>query len=300
MFYLTMRRLIISTALALEALALEATLPLPVVPADLKQPAERACYIIDHFWDGMDFTDTVKARDMQELEQNFANFTSLFPVVADSVPRLQLAVDRLVRASEADSVAAANLRETAEIYLYDVVSPMHDDDFYRLYVNSFLASDKISEGSRMRYEYQLEELGSNRVGDTAADFGLVAKDGSVVPLSEKVKCAPLTVVMFFNPWCSNCHDISSAMAADPVISRAAGSGRVALVAVIADGEWSDFSSAMPLESPWQEYAAQDNSVEDDQLYSIRIIPTLYVVDSAMKVVQRTTTPEKISALLSRE
>lgn len=295
-----MRRLIISTALALEALALEATLPLPVVPATLTQPAERACYIIDHFWDGMDFTDTVKARDMQELEQNFANFTSLFPVVADSVPRLQLAVDRLVRASEADSVAAANLRETAEIYLYDVVSPMHDDDFYRLYVNSFLASDKISEGSRMRYEYQLEELGSNRVGDTAADFGLVAKDGSVVPLSEKVKCAPLTVVMFFNPWCSDCHDISSAMAADPVISRAAGSGRVALVAVIADGEWSDFSSAMPLESPWQEYAAQDNSVEDDQLYSIRIIPTLYVVDSAMKVVQRTTTPEKISALLSRE
>lgn len=273
-------------------------LPLPVVPPTLTKPADRAIYIIDHFWDGLDFSDTAVSRDARLIEQSFADYTSLFPVVNDSTARLQSAVDRLVKASEADSIAAAGLREIAEIYLYDVVSPMHNDDYYRFYLNSFIKSDGLDDGMRLRYEYQLEEIDKNRVGETAADFGLVAKDGSETTLAREVAGAPLTVVMFYNPFCSECHDISSAMADDPAVAKAVAAGRLQLIAVIADGAWSDNASAVPLDGPIREFAAKDNCIEDEQLYSIRMIPTLYVLDSEMKVVMRDAKPARISALVA--
>lgn len=273
-------------------------LPLPVVPPTLTKPADRAIYIIDHFWDGLDFSDTVVSRDTRLIEQSFADYTSLFPVVNDSTARLQSAVDRLVRASEDDSIAAAGLRDIAEIYLYDVVSPMHNDDYYRFYLNSFIKSGALDDGMRLRYEYQLEEIDKNRVGETAADFGLVAKDGSETTLAREVAGAPLTVLMFYNPFCSECHDISSAMAADPALAKAVAAGRLQLIAVIADGAWSDNASAVPLDGPIREFAAKDNCVEDEQLYSIRLIPTLYVIGSDMKVVMRDVRPARISALVA--
>ena len=273
-------------------------LPLPVVPPTLKKPADRAIYIIDHFWDGLDFSDTAVSRDARLIEQSFADYTSLFPVVNDSTARLQSAVDRLVKASEADSIAAAGLREIAEIYLYDVVSPMHNDDYYRFYLNSFIKSDGLDDGMRLRYEYQLEEIDKNRVGEEATDFGLVAKDGSETTLSHEVAGVPLTVLMFYNPFCSECHDISSAMGDDPAVAKAVAAGRLQLIAVIADGAWSDNASAVPLDGPIREFAAKDNCIEDEQLYSIRMIPTLYVLDSEMKVVMRDAKLARISALVA--
>lgn len=273
-------------------------LPLPVVPPTLTKPADRAIYIIDHFWDGLDFSDTAVSRDAQLIEQSFADYTSLFPVVNDSTARLQSAVDRLVRASEADSIAAAGLREIAEIYLYDVVSPMHNDDYYRFYLNSFIKSDGLDDGMRLRYEYQLEEIDKNRVGEEATDFGLVAKDGSETTLSHEVAGVPLTVLMFYNPFCSECHDISSAMGDDPAVAKAVAAGRLQLIAVIADGAWSDNASAVPLDGPIREFAAKDNCIEDEQLYSVRLIPTLYVLDSEMKVVMRDAKLARISALVA--
>lgn len=296
---MVMKRLpLLLSLVACAVCAAAGQLPLPVVPPTLTKPADRAIYIIDHFWDGLDFSDTAVSRDMRLLEQSFADYTSLFPVVNDSTARLQSAVDRLVRASEADSVAAAGLREIAEIYLYDVVSPMHNDDYYRFYLNSFINSDGLDDGMRLRYEYQLEEIDKNRVGETAADFGLVAKDGRETTLSHEIAGAPLTVLMFYNPFCSECHDISSAMADDPAVAKAVAAGRLQLIAVIADGAWSDNASAVPLDGPIREFAAKDNCVEEEQLYSIRLIPTLYVLDSEMKVVMRDVRPARISALVA--
>ena len=47
---------------------------------------ERAAYVLAHFWDSMDFSDTSRSLDTAFMEQNFANFASLLPHVdADAV-----------------------------------------------------------------------------------------------------------------------------------------------------------------------------------------------------------------------
>ena len=54
-------------------------LPLPAIPSALRTPHERAAYLLTHFWDSMDFADTLRSRHPAFMEQNLVNFLSLFP-----------------------------------------------------------------------------------------------------------------------------------------------------------------------------------------------------------------------------
>ena len=77
--FIIMKRLPLLLSLAAAAACFAgAQLPLPVVPAMLTQPVDRVIYIIDHFWDGLDFADTTMSRDTRLIEQSFADYTSLF------------------------------------------------------------------------------------------------------------------------------------------------------------------------------------------------------------------------------
>jgi len=46
-------------------------LPLPTVPNSLVTPRDRAGYVMMHFWDALDATDTVRSLNKDFWEQNF-------------------------------------------------------------------------------------------------------------------------------------------------------------------------------------------------------------------------------------
>ena len=50
--------------------------PLPQIPATMTQPEERLSYLLQHFWDNYQFSDTTQVN--QDLgEQGFADFVNL-------------------------------------------------------------------------------------------------------------------------------------------------------------------------------------------------------------------------------
>ena len=103
-------------------------LPLPEIPSTLRSAPERAAYVVTHFWDDMDFRDTLCSRDTAFMEQNFVNFVALFPHAEST--SLQPAVRNLMRRAEADPVAYTLLMEIAEKYLYEPVSPMLNEEYF--------------------------------------------------------------------------------------------------------------------------------------------------------------------------
>ena len=101
-------------------------LPLPEVPALLTAPEERAAYVLEHFWDGMDFRDTLRSRDRLFMEQCFVNFLSLFPhALPQSLPS---PVGRLLQRAAVDSVAFRLVNSLAEHYLDDPNSHMRNEE----------------------------------------------------------------------------------------------------------------------------------------------------------------------------
>ena len=271
-------------------------LPLPEVPAMLREPSLRAAYIIEHFWDAMDFADTLRSHSTDFMEQNFSNFVSVFPYADEKAQRK--AVDRLMTAAQADSAAYYKLADIAEKYLYDPNSPMLSEDYYILFLEKLVDSPLAGDYGAIRYRYQLEAALKNRPGTIASDFAYVERNGrSYMLRSTPVEGALL--VIFYDPECDHCKDIMASIYDDASISAAVADGRLTVLALYADGEralWERTAKSLPKE--WR-VGFVTSDIAATQRYVLRAMPTLYLLDADKRIILKDAPPALVSEMFSR-
>ena len=119
-------------------------LALPAVPDSLRTPAERADYILLHFWDAMDWSDTTAVNDARWMEQTFVNFASLIPY-ASSPAALEEAFGRLFDAAKYNTDAYKLILNLADRYFYEPESPMFDEEAYITVLDVVLAYNCIDD-----------------------------------------------------------------------------------------------------------------------------------------------------------
>lgn len=272
-------------------------LPLPSVPASLRTPAARAGYVIGHFWDALDFADTLRTHDRDFMEQTFVNYLSLFPL-ADTValrPAVAGLVGRVCSAPETLSL----LLEMAGKYLYEQDSPMYDEEHYLLFADAFLSVPMRGNGPQ-RLKMRREAVLKNRVGTRAADFAFETLSGRRMRLSEFAR-GRRTLLLFYDPDCAHCMEVMAGLASSKPLRTAVESGGTAVLAVYAgvgnDGRelWRCTASKIP--SSWT--VGYDNgTVYGRDLYVLRNMPALYLLDAAGIVIAKNATSERIAGLLA--
>lgn len=251
-------------------------LPLPNVPETLRTPAERAAYVIEHFWDGMDFSDARRSHNEDFMEQNFVNYVNLFPYA--EMPALEKAVESVMQKALADEEAYSLFVHIAEKYLYDPNSPMFSEDFYELFLQQLLKSATLSETGMRRYTYQLETVRKNRPGTVAADFAYVNRNGSRSTLLGTVRNGQYTLLAFYDPDCSHCKEIMGMLQEEPALTAAVQNRKVQVVAIYADEDRELWESTAPgLPAAWT-VGYNEGSIYDDDLYSLRALPSLYLLN----------------------
>ena len=270
-------------------------LPLPDVPQTLRTPAERAAYIIRHFWDAMAFDDTLRSYDRAFMEQNFSNFISVFPY-ADDAARHD-AVGSLLRRAEADRRAYVLLAEVAEKYLYEPDSPMLSEEIYLLFLEGLLQSSVLTPDERVRPRWQWEAARKNRPGMLAADFAYTARDGQFATL-HRTPAAALQLLVFYDPDCEHCAEVMADLQADALVRRMVAAGQLAVVAVYS-GEakdlWSATAHALPAE--WT-VGYEPGTLQENGSYVLRTLPTLYLLDNRHRVVLKDARPETLREYLT--
>lgn len=257
-------------------------LPLPHVPEMLRTPADRAAYITRHFWDEMDFGDTLRSHNSAFVEQNFSNFISLFPH-ADKAAR-ETAVATLLHKAEADTAAYVLLADIAEKYLYDPNSPMLSEDFYLLFLEKLAVSPLLGEFTAERYRLQRQAVRKNRPGTQAADFAYLTRDGRRTTL-RKTPVSEQLLLLFYDPDCEHCRDVMTQLQNAPLLTEAVRSGRLIVVAVYADDDldlWRRTAPALP--ASWIVGADTAGNIHERELYVLRAMPSLYLLDSRQRVV----------------
>lgn len=221
-------------------------LPLPEVPALLTAPEERAAYVLEHFWDGMDFRDTLRSRDRLFMEQCFVNFLSLFPhALPQSLPS---PVGRLLQRAAVDSVAFRLVNSLAEHYLDDPNSHMRNEEHYILFLEALLSLPGLPEAERIRPAYRLETTRKNRPGTIAADFAYTDHRGKRQTLHGTP--APRLLLLFYDPACSHCAEILDALQESPALTRLIAAGELAVLAAYTEGDrrlWDETKAALPQE-----------------------------------------------------
>ena len=73
--------LLVITAVGVALTASTRTLSLGRIPDSLRTPHDRAAYLAMHYWDSLDFADPTVALDTLFVEQSFADFLTLLPII---------------------------------------------------------------------------------------------------------------------------------------------------------------------------------------------------------------------------
>lgn len=269
-------------------------LPLPEVPVTLRDPASRAAYIVNHFWDGLEFGDTLRSRNSGFMEQNFANFISLFPHADPE--SLAPAVRTLMGKARADSAAYMLLTDIAEKYLYDPNSPMLSEDYYILFLEQMVDSPLLGEYGSMRPRYQLEAARKNRPGMTAADFPYLTRNGRRATL-HTTSAKEYLLLLFYDPECGHCKEIMAQLEQDSLLADRVRSGRLKVLAICAEEDleaWKRTASSLPRQ--WT-VGFDTGNIYEQGLYVVRAMPTLYLLDKDKRVVLKDVLPAQLSAWL---
>jgi hypothetical protein len=274
------------------------------------EEAERLGYVVLHFWDR--FTDTAKVYACDSTVVNgvradaLESQVGLYATLLDQVPleegvrsvsRLFDRIEAFERKYPESNVFEELCRQTSR-YLYDPNSPVRNEDFYRPFVEKLAASDLIDDGYRRGYEWDARMCRLNGVGMQAADFPFTDTHGKLRTL-HGVK-AEYTLLIFANPGCNACQEITAAMKASPAISALVDSGRLKVVDVYIDQEIDDWKAHIAdYPADWINGYDQDYSIRTDLVYNIRAIPSIYLLDKDKTVLMKDAPQEKVLGALER-
>lgn len=253
----------------------------PHIPAMISDPREQAEFMAQHYWDNFDFSDTTNINDAAYTEQAFTDYVQILRNIPPDMAAESLRV--LFKKAAADKDMFWHFSETAEKYLFDPNSPYRDDELYISVLQAVLANPALDEWERIRPQEQLRMSLKNRVGTPAADFRYTLASGAQWTLYG-IK-APYTLVFINNPGCPACKDIHDQIMASPLLTAMIDDGSLVVLAIYPDEdlkEWRDYAPNMPAQ--WINAYDKELKIRKDELYDLKAIPTLYLLDRDKKVI----------------
>lgn len=258
-------------------------LALPAVPSTLTTPAHRAAFIIEHFWDNLDFATDSRANDAAFVEQTFVNFLSVFPYADTTAQRT--AVNTLMHSAEANPSAFRTLTDLADKYLYEYESPMADDALYAMFAENVLSSAALDDAHKIRPRAHLDAALKNRPGTLAADFAFTDRDGRDMTLYA-IDAPGDILLIFYDPDCDHCRETMDRLQADTDIAAKIAAHSLTVVAIYSGDEhdlW--YQRAQTIPANWI-VGYDDGTLQEDGRYVIRNLPTLYRLSSDKKVIEK--------------
>jgi thioredoxin-related protein len=277
------------------------------VPGMITSPDERVEYLLNHFWDGFFSlptgvcdSATVNGVRKDELEGKFGVFSTLLwsapPKTASD------AVTALFRKAETAEIrdTSSNVFDTfteyARKYFYDPNSPVRNEEFYLPYVKGLSVSPAVPEDMKPAYGYEAEMCSLNRIGEKAADFEFTDLQGRKHRLYDTK--ADYILLFFSNPGCPNCKEITEMIESSGRTRELEDSGRLAVVNIYIDLEvdkWKEYASEYPKE--WISGYDHKYLIRTDQIYNVRAIPSLYLLDGEKRVILKDAPQDKVFEVL---
>lgn len=259
------------------------SLQLPDVPAAITDEEAAAAYMAVHYWDYMDFNDTVLVANDGFMDRTFAGYFSILPYIspADAAQ----AADTLMKRAEVNRSSYNSVMAVVERFLTSPNSAMRDEETYYLFLQAVDKSDFIDDARRERVKAHIKDVLKNRCGTKGADFAVTDSRGRRTSLYGEAAPGQYRVVIFYDPECSHCHDIIETLKASEELSAAVASGRVKVMAVYADGDsevWDKARGSMP--DTWLNCVSPGGEVAHRDIYSLPAMPVIYVMDSDNTVV----------------
>ncbi len=266
-------------------------------------------YLAEHFWDN--FADSaalvscdstmVSGVAREEVEQAVANYIMLLEQIPLSEAQAYVGslAARMVdcHKANADARVLTGLGFIWERYVFDPNSPLRDEDLYVPYARIMSECEYKESSEREVYRNDARLSSLNERGTRATDFVFTLKNGRRTSLYG-IR-ADYTVLFFSNPGCHACKDIIEQLDSSPEIAGLVADGIIAVANVYIDedlSEWYNYSEIYP--QLWYNGYDHNHIIRDDELYNVRAIPSLYLLDDSKHVMLKDVTTERLMAVLN--
>jgi hypothetical protein len=263
---------------------------MPKIPASIIDPSQRANYLAFHYWDNFDFLDSVKLKQNSLLEHGFVDFIDLLSIVSKDT--IELAISTLMKKAEIDPDLIIMLAILSEKYLYEVDSPLSDEEKFIPFLRYMVSSRKVADENKIRPQFMLEYVLKNRTGEAASDFTytLVNNDtGTLYSIR-----ADYTLLFFKNPTCEECNQLTKRLIFSNVINDLIAKDKLKILTVyLLDevDEWKEHASSVL--NSWIYARDAEQKIEAKGLYNIKRYPTIYLLDKDKKVLLKDTDFNKL-------
>jgi len=259
----------------------ETAFPYPDIPDSLTTPAARGAWLLEHYWDRYDFSDTSLVGNPEITEQGFVNFCDLLPRFdSTSAARGVDAFSAGAFGTSAPDTVSRKLAYLTEHYLYDPESPLRSDALLLLFLDRMKETPAFSAPERERYSRLRMDVGKNMPGTIATDFAYWSRKGGGGTLLGTE--AELLLLYFNDPDCDVCHSVTKQLSADSLFVA---NPRLKVLAVYPDEDielW--LKNPQPFPASWIDACSPGGEITGDELYLIRATPTFYLLDSEKRVI----------------
>ena len=240
----------------------------------------RAAYVMEHYWDNFDFSDTVFIHLPDITEQAIVNFMDLMNHVPQDVAERSMGI--LYGKAAPHSQMLWHFWETMSHYWHDPNSPIKNDEMFILMCRSVEVVPQVEEVLKGRAQFVRELTEKNRVGKLATDFVYTLESGKQGRLYDLK--AEYTLLFFYNPDCHTCSDIKLMMRDSQWLKGLINSGRMKVLTIYPDEDVMLWKERLPeMVKEWINGYDKGQVITQDLLYDLSFIPSFYLLDKDKKV-----------------
>lgn len=285
-----LKTLIISLVCAISLMA-QTDFPLPQIPETIILPEARLSYLLNHYWDNYQFSDTTQVN--QDLgEQGFADFLNLLSYGNDII--IDEATKAFYNKAFSSRWSKNYYSQLISHYLDNPNSPLRNDAIYVHFLRNIRPYYANDVAQRERYVFKLAQAKKNLPGSVATDFAYIERDGNQGNMSSIQ--AKYTLLFFHDPDCENCKRIMPIAIKEEVLQRS----DVKVLSIYADKDidaWRKDVHQYP--SNWIDAYSPNGEIRDKLLYFIPATPSFYLLDANKQVIMKDADYNNIVAFLNQ-
>lgn len=256
-----------------DPIVIEPLFEYPTAPEEMDGLQERSDYLVEHFWDSMDFKNKTTV-DQNALNDAFSVYVA--PMRFADAEKATASVNALVSQISKNPALTLQFTKAAEEALYGPRAYYWNDALFLKFIDNLLQNKGVKKERKLRYELLGKQLTNTKQGTVPPEFDYVTPEGKK---SHYVPNGVITVIEFGDPDCDDCRLSKLKMDTNVRFSSLVEKGKVNVLFINADPEdgWQDKLKDYP--KKWHVGASEEVS----ELYDIRQSPSIYVIDREGKI-----------------
>lgn len=276
-----------------DVIQIEPLFEYPTAPEELTSINDKSNYLVDHFWDSMNFKDKATV-DQNALNDAFKVYA--VPMRWAEKSRSLASTDKLIEKISKNPVLLIQFTKAAEENIYSPRADVWIDEVYIKFLQAITNNKKIPESRKKRYSHQLKVLEKSMVGSRAPEFKFTTREGkeaTYFPMTTP------TMLIFGDPSMTEWRLSRLSMETNIQLIQALDKGKVNILFIVPEDNkkgWIEDTSNYP--SNWTVGCSADVK----EIFDFRVAPSIYIIDGegkiAMKNVDSTTAIARLLGLVA--